>query len=281
MKNTIRVRKDAATKAASVQTKTSRRANSGAENVRILFREPNGKVFADFEIPKTFHAAMLRDAKAKGIGLQQWIENAVWKKITKAQNHSASPAPAETIIPAQIALEAETAIANLERTGNAAVAFAMMQGYSIQKSSQNNRDWEALAVPGFSQGALELARIASSDFTKVFAGLASAVKIMVTVCREIHQPVKIAQESLAEFVLQIDPSKALYRIESVTHALIHCIELQSWAVCCESTGHQQAGCFEITQHLEAVEKSIGKVTFNLATAYIAAMASRKSQEVAA
>jgi hypothetical protein len=61
--------------------KTAGKKTKQPQTVRILLHEPDGEVFADFEIPKAFHAAMLRDAKAKGIGLRQWIENAVRDKI--------------------------------------------------------------------------------------------------------------------------------------------------------------------------------------------------------
>jgi hypothetical protein len=85
MKTTIRVRKNAATKPAAVQTKTSRRRVAAPESVRILFAdEDSGKIEADFEIPKSFHTAMERDAKAQGISLKQWIETAVRNKIENA-----------------------------------------------------------------------------------------------------------------------------------------------------------------------------------------------------
>lgn len=222
MKNTVRVRKNGATKPVSLQTKTPR---------------------------------------------------------TPAQNPSASPATAapETIIPAQVAADAELAITNLERTGNAAVAFAMMNGYAIQQGSKDSRGWETLAVPGFSDGALELARIASTDFTRVCGELAGALKIMVTVCRGIHQPVKISPDypTKHNLLLQVDPNNSWHRIESVTEALLHCITLQSWAMCCASTGHEQAGGFEISRNLEAVEKSIDQPTIKLIEAYCAVMASRE------
>ena len=82
MKNTARVRKNAATKAASVQTKTTRTA----QTVRIILHDEEGETFADFEVSKCFHAAMKCDAQAKGISMTQWIKNATLAKVEKTKN---------------------------------------------------------------------------------------------------------------------------------------------------------------------------------------------------
>ena len=85
MQNTIRVRKNAPTKAASLQTKTAR-PQPTLETVRILLADDDGKIEADFEIPKAMHEAMQHTAQIKGVSVREWIENAVRDKIESVKN---------------------------------------------------------------------------------------------------------------------------------------------------------------------------------------------------
>ena len=73
------------------QAKTNR--NHKPENVRIVINDESGKPFADFEIPKAFHAAMQRDAQAKSISMMQWVENAVRAAIENRKPAKNPPAP--------------------------------------------------------------------------------------------------------------------------------------------------------------------------------------------
>ena len=167
MKNTAQVRKDAATKAASVQTKTSRRA-------------------------------------------------------TAAKNPTAS-APADFLILEQVSKDAEAAIANLERVGNAAVALVMMNAFEIEKSINLNRGWETLEVHGFGKGSLALARTVSTKFAGVFENLkASAAKNIEHLKAGCLPP-----KSNAEERQDLSP---WCEIENCLKAFRHCLDLQNWVL---------------------------------------------------
>lgn len=91
MKSKIKVRQNRSAARPSPQAKTNR--NHKPENVRIVINDESGKPFADFEIPKAFHAAMQRDAQAKSISMIQWIENAVRAAIENRKPAKNPPAP--------------------------------------------------------------------------------------------------------------------------------------------------------------------------------------------
>lgn len=69
---------------------------STAQNVTIVVtKEETGKLAAKFEVPKFFHDAMLRSAKAKGISPQEWVEEAVRKQMDKPLTETDAPAHQE------------------------------------------------------------------------------------------------------------------------------------------------------------------------------------------
>jgi predicted HicB family RNase H-like nuclease len=76
MKSTIRVHRNDVAKQGKSQAKI-RAKNTIEQSVVLIFRGEAGKMAAEVEVPKSVHAAMLRDAKAKGISLLKWVENAV------------------------------------------------------------------------------------------------------------------------------------------------------------------------------------------------------------
>ena len=49
----------------------------------LKFTNEDGKSAVECEVAKSFHAAIIRAAKAKGITLQKWIENAVRAKCAR------------------------------------------------------------------------------------------------------------------------------------------------------------------------------------------------------
>ena len=220
MKSTIKVRQHRSAARPLPQAKTSR--NHKPENVRIVINDEDGKPFADFEIPKEFHAAMQRDAQAKGISMMQWIEDATREAI---QNHKSEtvklPPPANGA--AQIAMETELALRDLERVGNSAVALVMMNAFEIQKSSQDNRGWEALAAPGFSNGSPELARTICISFDSVLKDL----KISAAKAIEMLRTRIIPLSSRGGAVFDVMP---WCKMENCVRAFRHCIGLQDWAL---------------------------------------------------
>jgi hypothetical protein len=92
MKNTIRVHRNGDTQTAPAQTKISRAKQPSAQTVHIILHDENGKIWAAFDIPKFFYAAMIQAAKCKGINLQQWIENAVRDKLNATPRRQATAA---------------------------------------------------------------------------------------------------------------------------------------------------------------------------------------------
>jgi hypothetical protein len=79
-KPTNRIRQNGSTKAVKSQAKTA-----AQENVTIVVTcKETGELAAKFDVPRSFHDAMVSDALAKGIGLQQWIEKAVRERIRGA-----------------------------------------------------------------------------------------------------------------------------------------------------------------------------------------------------
>lgn len=171
------------------------------------------------------------------------------------------------------------AIANLERVGNAAVAFVIMNGSLIQQCSQDCVGWEELAAPGFSKGSLELARIVSADFQSFFADWAGISRGLIEKIHDVHAPVEknCRQKHLTIFAV-IDQNRIWSRMASIVGALQHCIDLQNWAFSCYGGLDPQSGCFEMKRNLAAAEKATELAILNLMDCFCSVTAT--GQEVA-
>jgi hypothetical protein len=296
MKNTIRVHRNGDTQTASAQTKISRRKTNPpfcfaihqqhgdvgdrrllAGNIHLSidewkaacraanqYRTNDGK-----KSPGDFFAQAIREKTAQ---VQSQPATTVPVQILVADQ---SPAETRLLIPSQVSHDTEAALLEMERVGNAAVAFVMMNAYLIANSSENFAGWEELNAPGFSKGALELARLASHDFQDTFGDLSIVARKAMEKIKGMHDPVKKEDHSDFSAVVAIDPKESRYRIANVVGALAYCIDLQSWALCCAPGEAPQFGCFEIREKLEVADKSIERTTMDLLNLFCVATAFEK------
>lgn len=91
MKNTIRARKNGRTASAARQIKTPA-PKAAQQNVTIVVTDDATGEQANYEVQKPLHDAMIRDALAKGISLQQWFESAIRKEVDKPLTETTAPA---------------------------------------------------------------------------------------------------------------------------------------------------------------------------------------------
>ncbi len=168
----------------------------------------------------------------------------------------------------------------MERVGNAAVAFVMMNANVIENSDVNGAEWEKLEAPGFRKGSQELARIVSMDFQAMFSELCCACRKAIARIQAINTPIKKGDHPEGKFAFQsIDPQKSIYRIESIFGALKYCIELQSWALCCYHDSDHNSGCFEMKRHLETADKAIERATIDLQDCFCAVVGATSKEVV--
>jgi hypothetical protein len=194
------------------------------------------------------------------------------KSQAKIANHSpAQPASVtKLLIPSQVAKEAQAAMNNFNRVGNAATAFVMMNGYKIQQSSKNNRGWESIDVEGFSNGALEFARLVSADFQTTLTNLDDFVLRVTAIIGNVETAIeKKERPEYFRLIGKIDPKQSWYRIESVVGALNNCIDLQSWALCLDGGDSAQSGAYEMSRNLQAASKSVERVTIDMLDSFCA------------
>ena len=158
----------------------------------------------------------------------------------------------------------------------------MMNGYKIKEESQHDHGWEPLDVTGFSDGALELARMISSDFQCVLADSQTFIDKMVELVQYFHAPVQ-KSESSKGFGLtdSIDPKRSWHHIENKTFALLNCIHLQAWALCCnDDQGGEQHGSYEMASKLEKAYKDFESKFFNLMDVYCTVKIEQDAKEAA-
>jgi len=111
MKNQNQVRKNGSAPRAARQAKTI------AKNVTFVFTEnETGEIAAKFEVPKSFHDAMIRDALEKGISLQQWVENAVTEQTAKFKPKPDAPVNGDDEISLVLFSAQKNTLAQIELT---------------------------------------------------------------------------------------------------------------------------------------------------------------------
>src|ERR1035437_8681028 len=171
IKNQVRQHRSAARP--SPQAKTSR--NHKPQNVRIVINNEDGKVFAEFEIPKVMHAAMQRAAQSAGISLWEWMQSAVREKIASgkpAKNPSAPVNGDDNITLLFFSEREETSIAHVDLTKEQFAAItrhAARAGISLEQSLNAGimRILAAFEDDGLSE--LEITHIKVSGLLQVLA----------------------------------------------------------------------------------------------------------------
>jgi hypothetical protein len=176
----------------------------------------------------------------------------------------------ELLVPARVAREAQAAMNNLNRAGNAATAFVIMTGYRIQQSSKDNSGWEPMDVDGFSNGALEFARQVSADFQTTLTALDDLVLRVSAKIGDVETAVeKNERPGYLHLINAIDPKQSWYRIESMIVALKNCIDLQAWALCLDDGNSALSGAYEMNRNLQAAYKAAGRVILDLLDSFCA------------
>jgi hypothetical protein len=169
--NQVRLNRSAARP--SPQVKTNR--NHKPENVRIVLWNEDGKVFAEFEIPKVMHAAMQRAAQSAGVSLWEWMQSAVREKIASGKPAKNPPAPVngdDNISLLFFSEREETSIAHVDLTKEQFAAItrhATSAGISLEQSLNNGimRILAAFEDDGLSE--LEITHIKVSGLLQLLA----------------------------------------------------------------------------------------------------------------
>ena len=158
MKSTNRIHRHGGTKPAAVQLKTNR-PQPTPETVRILLVDDDGKIEADFEIPKAMHEAMQRSAQIKGVSVREWIENAVRDKIESVKN----PPAVHPFTELEFAKEETNALMQLI-------------AYHIDYQSRDGGGFSGPAVSAFCGGINLLVGNTRDRLNKAFDALHKSVK---------------------------------------------------------------------------------------------------------
>jgi hypothetical protein len=240
--NTVRVHRNGATKPASTQTKTSRRAvrkKSGPANKSVALilvsEEDDSTISPGIDLTAAEFAAIQKDCATRGESLDAWLvrtfgETPALRSLQSAGEQKSSPAvPAtaapETVIPARVALAAEDAISIMEITGHAASAFLILSADEINSSAKGFAGWEALDIANFGAGVLELARGVVSDFY-------SSLDIFAGDLRKL-----ISNKKMDAPAQQLEDAPEIV-FENAVGALRHCVLMMSMCLSNKSKGQE-------------------------------------------
>jgi hypothetical protein len=186
-------------------------------------------------------------------------KNVASQPRTVSSQAATEPAPSEFWIPSKVVKDAQAAILEMERVGNAAVAFVMMNAFRIKCGSAG---FEEMAVAGFDQGALEYARMVSHDYQQIFKDCSTLASILIEQVRAISSPVKINHSILYTALEPIDPKRCWHRMSSISGALRNCVDLLSWAFS-EIGGEPQSGFFEMERNFVRANQDFERSILNL------------------
>jgi len=137
------------------------------------------------------------------------------------------------MIPAEVVLEAEDALALLESAGNAAGALVMMNAHRINTDVNHHAGWESLDVPGFCEGAVELGRSLFSDFKRAISNEAAGLASIAAKIKGINEPVSVDPRRLnfSPVLAYYSSRNKSWDLEDAVCGLRNIVDLQSVMLC--------------------------------------------------